>query len=215
MTSAPRPAPWRLRLIALLAAALLPLTACVEFTPEAGEAPRLYTVQPASAFPEGLPAIGAQLVVETPIAADGLDTQRIAVRESAQAIAYYAGARWIDTAPRMLQAALIESFRNSGKVLAVSRRDPEVRTDYSLKSELGEFTADAAAGGAAGGAPVARVRLTARLVLVAERRIVASRSFEASSTAADSSMAAVAAAFDRASQALFTDLVTWTLEGMR
>ncbi len=210
MKSVFRSATRRLCVAALLSGALLALSACIDLVPEAGEAPRLYTVNAASAFPEGLPQVAKQLVVETPIAPDGLDTQRIAVREAGPAIGYYANARWIAPPPAMLQAALIESFHNSGKVLAVSRRDPDLRADYSLKIELAEFTADLS-----GGAPLARIRATARLVLVAERQIVASRTFEQSAEASGSAVEAVAAAFDRAAQGLSADIVVWALPAMR
>ena len=124
---------------------------------------------------------------------------------------YYADARWIEPAPRMFQAALIESFRNSGRVLAVSRRDPEVGTDYSLKIEFAEFAADVSGGGA----PIVRIALTARLVSVPERRLIATEHFEQSVKAEDASIGAVAAAFDEAAQALCAGLVAWTVPALR
>ena len=57
------------------------LSACVEL-PGSGDPSRLYVLTPKSTFPENLPTVNWQLLVEVPISAAGLNTARIAARHS-------------------------------------------------------------------------------------------------------------------------------------
>jgi cholesterol transport system auxiliary component len=84
--------------------------------------PDLYSLTPKSTFPESMPLVDWQLVIEEPVAARGLDTPRIAVRPSPTQLLYVAGSRWTSRAPKMVQTLLVESFENSGKIVAVGRQ---------------------------------------------------------------------------------------------
>ena len=50
---------------------------CDSVLPGVGKAPRLYNLTPKSTFPEGLPPVDWQLLVETPYASASLNTARI------------------------------------------------------------------------------------------------------------------------------------------
>ena len=80
--------------------------------------------QPDREVPPDLPRVDWQLIIETPVAAAGLNTSRIALQRSPVTLEYYANANWTDVAPLMVQTLLIESFENSGKIVAVSRDHP-------------------------------------------------------------------------------------------
>lgn len=175
--------------------------------PGTGEPPRLFTLTPKSTFAADLPRVDWQLAIEAPVAPGGIDTTRIAVQRTPLTLDYFARAAWTDTAPRMVQTLLLESFENTGKLVAVGRESSSLRPDYLLKVDLREFQAEFR--GAA--APVARVRLSVRLVRLPERTVVASFTHEGVEQAAGPEIEKVVAAFDDALGAVLRRVAEWTL----
>ena len=116
----------------LVAALLATLTGCGGLLPNPGPLPTLYTLTPKSTFDEQLPTVGWQLVVEEPRAAGALATQSIAIRTDPVELQYFAGARWTERAPRLIQTLLVESFENTGKIVAVGREAIGLRSDSLL-----------------------------------------------------------------------------------
>lgn len=169
----------------------------------------LYTLTPKNTFSPGLPQIGWQLVVEEPIASGGLNVQRIALRTHPTELKYFAQANWTERAPRMVQTLLVESFENSGAIVAVGRQAIGLRSDYNLKSELREFQAEYLDGA---GAPTVRVRLNAKLIRQPQRDIIGSRNFEATQQASGTDMRAIVTAFDDALGKVLRQTVEWTLK---
>lgn len=192
---------------AALAGAVL-LAACEGLLPGSGPPPDLYTLTPKSTFDENLPRVDWQLVVEEPIAAGGLNIQRIALRNRPTELNYFAGAQWTERAPQMVQTLLVESFENSHSIVAVGRQAIGLRSDYNLKSELREFQAEYAAGRAV---PTVRVRLNVKIIRQPRRDIIASENFEAVAPARANSMAEIVAAFDEALGKVLKQVVEWTL----
>lgn len=190
---------------AVIAAVMLTLGACQ--LPGAGDPPSLYTLTPKNTFAPDLPTVTWQLIVERPVAAAGLNTSRIALQRSPISVEYYANSNWTDVAPLMVQTLLIESFENTGKIVAVSRESTALRADYLLQTELREFQAEYDASGP----PLARVRILAKLVRVADRSIVASHTAERTARATGGSMENVAVAFDEALGQVMRRIVEWTL----
>ena len=183
------------------------LAACAGMLPGSGAPPDLYTLTPKSTYASNLPTVTWQLAVEVPVAAESLNNSRIALRHDPLSLLYYKGARWTERAPVMVQTLLIESFENSGKIVAVARKATDIRADYVLKTDLREFQAEYDAGGA----PVAHVRLNAKLVVMPKRAIIASETFESSVQAAGSDVAQVVAAFDSALGKTLKQIVEWGL----
>ena len=97
------------------------LAGCGGMIPGSGPPASLYTLTPKSTFDDSIAAVQWQLVVEEPSAAGGLQVQSIALRTKAIGLQYFAGARWTERAPRMVQTLLVESFENSGKIVAVGK----------------------------------------------------------------------------------------------
>ncbi len=190
-------------------AVLFGLGACSGLLPGGGPPPNLYTLSPKSTFSGDLPAVPWQLVVEEPSAAGGLATQRIALRHNLLELQYFASSRWTEGAPRLVQTLLVESFENTGKIVAVGRQSIGLRSDFNLKSELREFQAEYLNG--ANTAPRVRVRLNAKIIKQPRREIIASKNFEAALDARDNSMAAIIEAFDESLGKVLKGLVEWTL----
>lgn len=195
----------RSRRVFVLGALTAPLAACA--LPGTGEPPQLYTLTPKSTFAADLPRAEWQLAVELPIAAGGLDTSRIALQRTPVTLDFFARAAWTDTAPRMVQTLMIESFENSGKIVGVSRDSAALRPDYLLKVDLREFQAEIFEPGM----PVVHVRLGLRLVRLPERTIVAGFSAEEKVRAVRGDVPAIAEAFDEALGRAMRRTVEWTL----
>lgn len=182
---------------------------CSGILPGQGDPAQLYTLTPKSTFDTSLPRVAWQLVVETPVAAAGLNTSRIALQRSPVSLDYFAKANWTDSAPLLVQTLLIESFENTNRIVAVARESVRLRPDYLLQTELREFHAEYFPD--ARQPPLVRARVIAKLVRVVDRVIVASTSIERTERAARDHMDAIAEAFDEALGGVMKRIVEWTL----
>ena len=173
--------------------------------PKVNDPVPLYTLSAVSAFEQSLPKIDWQLVIGTPVASADLNTTRIALTRSPGVIEYFANGAWADYAPILLQGKLIESFEAS-KAVSVGRDAVGLRPDYVLHSDLRDFQAEYS-----GEAPIAHLRLSAKLVRMPDRRIVANILTEQEVPAAGNSLAEIVAAFDRAAGEAFEEVVVRVL----
>ena len=191
----------------LFAGLALIMSACAGL-PGGGAPPSFYTLSPKSSFPDTMPKVEWQLVVESPATSGALSTQRIALTRDPVQIEYFGGARWTERAPQLVQTLLVESFENSGKIIAVGRQAIGLRSDFNLKSDLREFQAEY---DQEGEPPVVRVRVNSKLIKQPKRQIVASRTFERKVRAESTSMSDVVRAFDAALGKVLKRIVEWTL----
>jgi len=189
-----------------IALALVGLAGC-GILPDVKTPTDLYTLSPKTTFDAGLPNVYWQLVVETPIAAAGLNTGRINVATTPLSTDYYATSAWTDRAPLMVQTLLIESFENTKRIVAVGRDTNGLRGNYVLQTELREFQAETFHGAK----PIVRVRLNVKIVRMPERQIIGSRTIERCSEATDNQVPSVVAAFDDALGAVLKRTVSWVL----
>ncbi|MFQ5774967.1 MAG: ABC-type transport auxiliary lipoprotein family protein [Kiloniellaceae bacterium] len=196
---------------ALKAALAVPVAAlaaaCQVRVPGQGPPPDLYRLTPKSTYREDLPTVSWQLVLEKPLANAGIDTTRIALQRTPMQIEYYAKSGWSDRAPLMIQTLMIESFENSGRIVAVGRDVVGLRADFVLKSELREFQAEYFGGKL----PRVRVGISVRLVQMPRRAIIGSKSFEHVVTAEADTIDAIIAAFDESLGKVLRRLVEWTV----
>ena len=191
------------------ASPLVFLAGCSALNPlSSGPAPNLYNLTTKNLFLSDLPAVSWQLVVEEPLAAGGLGTNRIAVRPSPTQLQYFKNASWTERLPKMLQSLLVASLEDSGRIVAVGRQAIGMRADYSLKIEIRDFQAEFFDGATV---PEVRVRLSAKLLRQPRQEIIASRVFEHSVVAEAGNMRTIVTTFDRALGPLIRDLVYWAL----
>ena len=142
------------------------------------------------------------------MAPSGLNTNRIALAHSQITLDYYAGATWTDSAPQLVQTLLIESFENTGRIVAVGRKSVGLKPDYVLKLELREFQAEYEDPNAP---PTVHVRIISKLVRMPVREIVASHVSEQKQLASAITLDAVVNAFDTALGPVLKDIVQWTM----
>ena len=172
--------------------------------------PRLFVLTPKTTFPEDLPKVDWQMSVDLPVAQASLNTSRIAVYHTPISLDYYQGANWVDTAPKMVQTLLIESFESSGRIVGVGRQSVALRANYNLVTELREFQAEMSEGQL----PKVRVRLNAKLVRFPQRIIVATTSKEVITRAKSAQIADVVHAFDDSLGKVLKGIVTWTFHSV-
>ncbi|MBI1239790.1 MAG: hypothetical protein GC199_10675 [Alphaproteobacteria bacterium] len=174
---------------------------------QGGEPDDLYDLTPAHPDIARAAPVSWQLVIEEPSSPNSIDTDRIAIRPAPREVKYVAGAKWADRAPALIQTLLVETFENSGGIIAVGRRVIGLSGDYILKSDLRAFEAERTAEGKT----AIHFRLHAKLLRVLSGTIIASRSFDGVATAASDQPRDIVAAFDQAVGPRLAELVTWTL----
>lgn len=195
------------RLLCALSLLVL-LGGCESLLPVGGPPPQLYQLSPKSTFPDNLPPVNWQLIVEVPFASSALNTTRIAVMPTPLQVDYYARAAWTDRVPLMLQTLMVESFQNTRRIVGVGRDTIGLRSDFILKTELRDFQAEAhdPAGG------LVRIGIDAKLVRMPERLIVAAAEFREAWPAKIDDLSSVVTAYDEALGRALKKLVTWTIE---
>ena len=198
--------------LTLVATAGILVSACTGLLPEGTPPADLYRLTPKSSFSSDLPAVALQLVIEEPVAAGGLDSARIALRPTPTQLKYSYRSRWTERAPKMVQTLLVESFENSGKILAVSRQAIGLRSDFSLKTDLREFQAEYF--GNDHTQPKVRVRISAKLIEHPRQRIIAAGNFEQTVHARSGELGSIVSAFDQALGKVTKRLVEWTLRAI-
>lgn len=136
----------------LIAAAIL-LTSCVS-TQDDGPRARTY-VLPAVSI-KNKSASDEVVVVARPAAAPDLDSSRIILHRNSQSD-YYAGMRWADTLPDVVQSALVESIQNIAKDSGTesSSLTPTMLMQLDIQDLQAEYGSD--------DAPVINIKITGRL----------------------------------------------------
>ena len=175
--------------------------------PGQGPPPDLYRLTPKSTYREDLPEVDWQLVIDKPLANAGINTTRIGLQHRPTRLDFYARVSWADRAPLMIQTLMVESFENSGRIVAVGRDLISLRADFILKTELREFQAEYFDEGG----PRAHVAITARLVKMPSRAIVGSQRFDHAIEAKADNIDEIVDAFDAALGRVLRRLVEWTL----
>jgi len=199
----------KLPAVLALAAIFLASACSGSFLPGQAPPPKLFDLTPKSTFDADLPQVKWQLLVETPIAAAGINTSRIALKRSQTTLDYFAGAEWTDRAPALVQTLMIESFENTGKIISVGRETVALRSDYSLKIELREFQAEYYDGEES--PPKVNVRINAKLVLMPDRIIMASETYGFEIQSESNTLEDIVLAFNEALGKVLKRVVGWTL----
>jgi cholesterol transport system auxiliary component len=201
-----RPRPHRSRPIAILM--LIPLLAGCGGLLSSPPKRQLYRVNPTLAFAAGLPHVTAQLLVASPTAPAGLDTERIALSRAPLSLDYFADAQWADRMPFLIQTALVQGFEKSAAIPAIAPDNGSLSADFELETAIRDFEAIY---DASGEPPRVSVALDVKLVRMPARRIVAQISVSREAKATDNAVPEIVAAFDSALGGAVTEIVTWTL----
>ncbi len=154
---------------------LLLLAAC-GVNPPADE-PRTYLLE-AVGRPATVATGDGVLLITTPRAEPGYDTNGIAYTETPLSLNYYTRSRWADAPARMLAPLLVETLERSGAFRAVITSPSSVAADVQLDVTLLRLQQSFLQ-------RPSRVELAlrARLIDTSDNRVLASRTFEAMESA--------------------------------
>ena len=178
-----------------MAVLALALTACTgSLLQSSAEAPETYRLEGRAPADRGS-RLPLALAVARPRAAAALDTDGIAVVQPDSRFDYFAGVRWTEPAPQMLQQLLVGALTADGRFAAVMSAPSRVPTDLLLDVELRRFEAVYTAGDEA---PTVRVEMQVTLVEARPARRAASFAATGAATATGNRRAAVVAAFEAA-----------------
>jgi cholesterol transport system auxiliary component len=172
------------------------------------EPPDVYRLD-APSLPAGGDPLPLALAIARPRSASSLDTERVAVARPGGGFDYFAGMRWADAAPQMLQSLLVQMFTADGRFATTVAAPSRVPTDLLLDVELRRFEAVYPESGAP------RVRVELQATLVDSRKGVRLVSFLAAADAAAerNRQADVVAAFDLATSRALQSVVERVREG--
>ena len=198
--------PLRRRIVLATLPALAVAAGCSSIIPPAPEITS-YQLSPKSTFPPNLPRVGGVLLIETPTAAPGLGSARIALVRQANQLEYYAGADWVDVLPTLVRTRLVQSFDNSRAIDATSGRAAGPIPDYRLVVNIRHF--EAVYGSLADG-PDTWVALDVRL-LGDRREMISRNTFEARVPVGDPRLGEIMLSFDEAFGSVAKDIVVWTM----
>ena len=184
------------------------LSACSNIIGPPGSAP-LYLLDPHNPPAKSGPPVHWQLTVVLPLASDSLDTMRIMLVQPNGQMDYYANANWQDRLPFLVQGSLVEAFEESGRMPAVGRDTEGLKSDYLLVTDIRDFQARY---DVADAAPIAVVRVVAKVIAARTRTIVLTVDAHNETQATQNSVAGVVAAFNLALSAVQTQIVDGVLK---
>lgn len=143
-----------------------------------------------------------QILIAEPQALKILDSESIAVRESASSIAYLNGAQWADRLPKIVQTRMVQAFENSRRFGGVGRPGEGLAIDYQVLTDIRAFEIDTGSGAKA------VVRIFVKVLNDRNGDVVASRIFEAQAPASAGNTGFVNA-LDTAFTGVASEIVAW------
>ena len=180
-------------------AALLSLAGCGSLLETTVPPPQMYVLRLApAAGPTAARASAGSVQVLRPVAGPGLDVDRILLLRSGQRIDSFAASLWAAPAPDMISSMIVDALRANGSFAAVFDDASPHPPHYNLRVSLRRFEADYTA---ADGPPTIHVTLDATLGRHRDRELVASFAVQQTVRADEDRMAAVVAAFEKATSA--------------
>ncbi|MCY7312887.1 MAG: ABC-type transport auxiliary lipoprotein family protein [Pseudoxanthomonas sp.] len=191
----------------VLAPAALLLAGCSVFSTQQRDPVTVYAPLIEVAPDPSWPKVSWQLAVVKPTAARVVDSARIAVRPSPGEIQVYRGVGWSQPSGDLIEATVLRTLEDSGKIGSVARPGNGIRADYRLVMDLRRFDSDYAGSSL----PSAVIELNAKLIRTLDQRVVASRTFVTTEPAGATDIPSVVAAFERALGSMGAELAGWTL----
>lgn len=200
-----------IRFLAVIILIPISITACSLKLPDMGGAPpTMFHLNNAETnIIEPHQTSDARLIVEAPDSISGIDSTRIKLTTSPNAIDYFAGISWTESAPIMVQNLLISSLQNHGKFASVSKGRAGTQARYLLRTELRSFEAIFDGTPQTGDIPKIRITLHASLMDIQNRTIIESHLFSHEITAQGSGIENIIQGFDEANSEVIEDLILW------
>jgi cholesterol transport system auxiliary component len=171
----------------------------------------LLAVKPSEAPAAEIPT---DLTVLMPRVRTGLDTDHIAVLYADRRLDYFAGARWSGPLDEVMQDLLLQALRSYGRFRNVHTDTSAFDTGYWVEVDVIDFQAEYA-GDQASSAPVAHVRLLARVGTSVDRRVFGQFEAEARQQASNNRLGAIVAAYNQAVDQALSALAADTVQALK
>lgn len=181
----------RTQILALTLASMLSLGGCVSVLPTPIIPSALISL-PAERAVAPADALQADVAVFFPEASRAFSGADIAVRES-QELIYLSDVRWADTAPALLQGAVVNSLTKADGPGRAAPGQMGARTDYDLRWRVIDMSVSKANG-------LVRIEVQASILDSGSRRMIAQQTFSTEGSPSDGSARARAAALALAAQ---------------
>lgn len=165
----------------------------------------IYSVAAVETVPGVTGATSAQVLIPEPHALQALNTDKIAVKPTQNTFSYYQKVAWADTAPKLFQALLLQTFQNSGRVKAVGLPGESLLINYQVVTELRAFQVETF------GSDRARIEVAVKLLNDSNGRVVDSEVFRAEVPTAGDSVERATVGLEAAGQVIATEILDWTL----
>ncbi|XWN28864.1 MAG: ABC-type transport auxiliary lipoprotein family protein [Devosia sp.] len=165
----------------------------------------IYTITAATSPPPVAGSTSAQILVPEPRALKAFSTEQIAVKPTELTLSYYPAVAYQDTAPKVLQRVLLDTFQNTGRVRAVGLPGQSLLINYQVVTEIRAFQAETYAGDRA------RVEVAVKLLNDANGRVIKEQVFTTTAPLPSDSAEDAAIGINQAAQALAGDIVAWVL----
>lgn len=193
----------------ILAALVLPLSACVSVLPKPGPAPDIYQLH-AFAAPASIAGKDRQSILLPVVQAPRtLKNNRVALVKPDGTFAYANSARWVGATPEMLQSLIASAMNAESSHVAVYPGEG-VDTRYELHVRVRNFEAVYDQG--LQSAPQARVNLRASLVDRKTRSLVAQEEFAKTGRADSTKLGDIAAEIDQQARKAAEEVAIWLTE---
>ncbi len=147
----------------------------------------------------------AQILIPKPRAIQALATSNIAVVSDGNEISYFPKVVWSDELPNLVQANLVETFENSGRIKAVGLPGEGLLINYQISTEIRAFQLNVSGGRRA------IVSIAAKIINDRNGRVVATEIFRAEVPVPSDQPAAAVLGMNSAANAVFTDIAAWVL----
>ncbi|MEE4329935.1 MAG: ABC-type transport auxiliary lipoprotein family protein [Wenzhouxiangella sp.] len=186
-------------------AAVLSLSACAL----GGSQPALTILAPQVELPSAPSArspVEWTVQIQRPVADQMRDSDRVLVRRKGSRLQVYPGVAWLDSVPELLQAAMVQTFADSGAFAGVGRAGG-LRTRFGLSTEIRRFELVDEGGGL-----TAVIVVQATLVEQRTARPMAQRVFRQEVQTASADIDDLVQAFEQGLSELLQGQVSWVLE---
>lgn len=157
---------------------------------------------------EGPASTNRQILVPEPTALKALDSDQVVVRLSGSEIQYLAKSQWSDRLPKMVQAKLVQTFENTGKVGGVGKPGEGLAIDYQVITDIRSFEISTE------GADSGVVEIFAKIVNDRSGDVIAQKVFRATVPARGSGNPAFIDALNAAFAQVSAEIVSWTLKSI-
>jgi cholesterol transport system auxiliary component len=152
------------------------------------------------------------LRVSHPLAAPGLESERIVLVQSDHRLSYFQGSRWAANLPDVVEALAIETLRGTGVWTIVQGSNSGFPNDYTLQISVRRFDADYSENP---NAPVVRVAFDCIVGRRVDRELLSSFAAEATEVVSENRLASVVEAFERATNKALVIVAERSAESVR